>query len=104
LLDEADKDLTCFLSYLIAALQTIKANIGTEVLTVLHASRPQPPSIESILTTLLNEIATIPEGFVLVLDDYHIMNFRPVDGSCNIWRVPSPRPLNAESSSKSILR
>jgi len=27
------------------ALQTIKANIGTEVLAVLHASRPQPPPL-----------------------------------------------------------
>ena len=33
---------------------------------------PQPPSIEAILTTLLNEIAAIPEHFVLVLDDYHV--------------------------------
>ncbi len=40
---------------------------------------PQPPSIESILTTLLNEIATIPDNFVLVLDDYHVIDSKPVD-------------------------
>ena len=46
---------------------------------MLHASQPQPPPIESILTVLLNEIATIPDQFVLVLDDYHAIDSQPVD-------------------------
>ena len=40
---------------------------------------PQPPPTESILTTLLNEITTIPDDFVLVLDDYHVIDAKPVD-------------------------
>ena len=40
---------------------------------------PQPPSIESILTALLNEITTIPDNFILVLDDYHVIDSKPVD-------------------------
>src|SRR5690554_6282949 len=52
-LDEADNDLTRFLSYLIAALQTIVPAIGEGVLSVLQSS--QPPQVESILTALLNE-------------------------------------------------
>ena len=40
---------------------------------------PQPPSTESILTTLLNEITTIPDSFILVLDDYHVVDSKPVD-------------------------
>ena len=40
---------------------------------------PQPPPTESILTTLLNEIATIPDNFILVLDDYHVIDSKPVD-------------------------
>ena len=39
----------------------------------------QPPSIESILTTLLNEITTIPDNFLLVLDDYHVIDSKAVD-------------------------
>src|SRR5687767_4049900 len=35
-LDESDNDLTRFLSYLIAALQTIVPNVGQEVLRVLQ--------------------------------------------------------------------
>ena len=76
-LDEGDKDLTRFLAYLVAALQTIAANIGAGVLAVLQS--PKPPPTESILTSLLNEITTVPDNFVLVLEDYHVIDSKPVD-------------------------
>jgi len=76
-LDEGDNDPTRFLTYLVAALQTIAPKIGTGVLAILQS--PQPSPTESILTTLLNEIATIPDNFVLVLDDYHVIDSKPVD-------------------------
>ncbi len=78
-LDEGDNDPTRFLTYLIAALQTIMANIGAGVLGMLQS--PQPLSIESILTALLNEITTIPDNFILVLDDYHVIDAKPVDNA-----------------------
>jgi len=78
-LDEGDNDPTQFLIYLVAALQTIVPNIGEGVLGVMQS--PQPPSIESILTTLLNEITTIPDDFVLVLDDYHLTDSKAVDNA-----------------------
>src|ERR671920_922473 len=76
-LDEGDNDPSRFLAYLVAALQTIAANIGEGVLGALQS--PQPPPTESILTVLLNEITTIPDDFVLVLDDYHVIDARAVD-------------------------
>ena len=76
-LDEGDNDPTRFLTYIVAALQTIMANIGAGILNVLQS--PQPPSTESILTALLNETTTIPDHFVLVLDDYHVIDSKPVD-------------------------
>ncbi|HET7088089.1 MAG TPA: LuxR family transcriptional regulator, partial [Anaerolineae bacterium] len=78
-LDEGDNDPTRFLVYLVAALQTIAANIGAGVLGVLQS--PQPPPTESILTALLNEITTVPDNFVLVLDDYHVIDSKPVDNA-----------------------
>jgi LuxR family maltose regulon positive regulatory protein len=75
-LDEGDKDLTRFLTYLISALQAVKADIGAGLLGVLES--PQPP-VESILIALLNEAAAIPHSFALVLDDYHLVDARPVD-------------------------
>jgi len=76
-LDGGDNDPARFLAYLIAALQTIAPSIGEGVLGVLQS--PQPPPTESILTALLNEITTIPNNFVLVLDDYHVIDSKPVD-------------------------
>ncbi len=87
-LDEGDNDPIRFLTYLVAALQTIAPAIGAGVLGALQS--PQPPSTESILTALLNEINTIPnnlstppaiaeQDFVLVLDDYHLIEAKPVD-------------------------
>ncbi|MCL4562057.1 MAG: LuxR C-terminal-related transcriptional regulator [Chloroflexi bacterium] len=76
-LDEGDNDPVRFLSYLVAALQTIKAEIGAGVLVALQS--PQPPPTELLLTTLLNELASIPDNFVLVLDDYHVIDSKPVD-------------------------
>jgi LuxR family maltose regulon positive regulatory protein len=81
-LDEGDKDLTRFLAYLVAALQTIAPNIGASVLGVLQS--PQPPPAESILTALVNEITAIPDNFVLVIDDYHILDAGPGEGSASV--------------------
>jgi LuxR family transcriptional regulator, maltose regulon positive regulatory protein len=76
-LDEEENDQLRFLTYLVAALQTIAPHIGQGVLDVLQSSQPPPP--EALLTVLLNEIATITDPFVLVLDDYHMIDARPVD-------------------------
>src|SRR5207302_11327223 len=76
-LDEGENDPARFLTYLVAALQTIAANIGEGVLGVLQS--PQPPPPEAMLTALLNDLTTILDDFVLVLDDYHVIEAKPVD-------------------------
>jgi LuxR family maltose regulon positive regulatory protein len=78
-LDEADSDLMHFLTYLVAALQTVAPTLGSGVMGALQG--PQPPPPEALLTTLLNEITIIPEPFVLVLDDYHLTDATPIDGA-----------------------
>ncbi len=75
--DEGDNDPARFLSYIVAAMQTIEANIGAGISGALQ--NPQLPSIELLLTSLLNEIAAIPVSFILVLDDYHLIDSQPVD-------------------------
>src|SRR2546422_1240153 len=76
-LDKGESDPTRFLTYLVAALRTIAPTIGEGVLGALQS--PQPPPPESMLTALLNEIITIPDNFVLVLDDYHVLEAKAVD-------------------------
>lgn len=75
-LDEADNDSTRFLTYLIMAVQTVFPNVGAEVLRMLQSA--QPPQIESLLTILLNEVYTIPDPVILILDDYHVIENKVV--------------------------
>ncbi len=76
-LDAGDNDPARFLMYLVAALQTIASQIGGGVLAALQS--PQPPSTVALLTTLLNEIAAIPDRVILVLDDYHAVDSKSID-------------------------
>lgn len=76
-LGEGDDDPARFLAYLVAALQTISASVGETVSGALRA--PQPPSTEAILTSVLNEIANTSKPFLLVLDDYHVIEAKPID-------------------------
>ncbi len=76
-LDEGDNDTARFLTYLVAVLQTIAATIGEGALGALQSS--QSPSTEAVLTALLNDLTTISDQFVLVLDDYHVIDSKPVD-------------------------
>jgi LuxR family transcriptional regulator, maltose regulon positive regulatory protein len=70
-LDANDNDPVCFWTYVIAALQTLRFDLGASALTLLEA--PQSPPIESILIQVLNDVAAFPDRFVLVLDDYHVI-------------------------------
>ena len=76
-LDDGDNDLGRFLTYLIGALQTIKADTGQGVLAALQSLSPVNP--EPILTSLLNEVAAFPDHLVLVLDDYHVIESQAID-------------------------
>jgi LuxR family maltose regulon positive regulatory protein len=76
-LDEGDSDPARFLTYIVAALQTIEPAIGEGVLRALQSSQPSPP--EATLTALLNDLTTIRDPFALVLDDYHVIDAKPVD-------------------------
>jgi LuxR family transcriptional regulator, maltose regulon positive regulatory protein len=76
-MDEGDNDPARFLVHLVAAVQTIAAGIGTGVMAALQS--PQPPPVKALLTVLLNEITTISDNFILVLDDYHVIEAKPID-------------------------
>ncbi|MFN2186013.1 MAG: LuxR C-terminal-related transcriptional regulator, partial [Anaerolineae bacterium] len=78
-LDEGDNDPARFLAYLIAALRTIEATIGRGVLSALQS--PQPPPAESVLISLINEVAALPDSVILIFDDQHTIESSPVDNA-----------------------
>jgi len=76
-LDENDSDLVRFLLYFVSAMQTIAPKCGESVVSMLRASQTQPTDV--VLTMLLNELAAIPDRFILILDDYHTLDCKPID-------------------------
>src|SRR5215469_6728141 len=75
-----DNEPTRFLTYLIAALQTLDPHIGTVGLALLRM--PQPMLMETALTTLANDLVNhAVEDFALVLDDYHLITAEPIHRS-----------------------
>lgn len=71
-LDEGDNDEALFWRYVIAALQTVEADLGRDALQLLRAV--QRPATQVVLTTLLNGLVSLPRGAILILDDYHLIS------------------------------
>src|SRR6478752_2564893 len=70
-LDEGDNDPTRFLAYLMGAIQMQRPAIGQELLAALQS--PQPPPVEHVVRSLINQLAAAQVPLVVVLDDYHVI-------------------------------
>ena len=100
-LDAGDNDPARFLSYCVAALRMVHAEIGAAALALLSASQRSP--IEAILTTLVNDIAAATQPFALVLDDYHVIENRVIDDALAflLEHLPSPPGLHLVIATRS---
>jgi LuxR family maltose regulon positive regulatory protein len=97
-LDEDDNDLARFWTYFIAALQTIQPEVGTDVLAILQAS-PLPHS-HALLTPLINDLTAISEKFVLVLDDYHVIEDKTIDQALDYFIEHIPPRMHLVMTSR----
>lgn len=70
-LDKTDNDPERFLAYLIAALQKFDPNIGLELSSMLASG--QIPAAESGVASLVNDILQTGRPFLLILDDFHLI-------------------------------
>ena len=70
-LDESDNEQGIFWRYFISALQNAAGKIGETALSMLSANNG--PGIQTVLATLLNELALMDAPVLLVLDDYHLI-------------------------------
>jgi LuxR family maltose regulon positive regulatory protein len=75
-LDDDDNDPVRFFTYLMAALKTVQADVGTDALALLQA--PQPPPLKTAVTMLINSLTGMPGHLVLVLDDFHVIEHQPI--------------------------
>jgi LuxR family transcriptional regulator, maltose regulon positive regulatory protein len=83
-LDDDDNDPARFLAYLAAAIGRAadEEGIGGGALAALRS--PEPPRIEALAGALVNEVAELPGGLDLVLDDYHAIDSEGVHGIVNM--------------------
>jgi len=75
-LDKTDDDLTIYLTYLIAAMQSIQPGFAQGLAEMAQTPKPPPPQL--LATVFINELGKIPGRFCLVLDDYHHLTVKPV--------------------------
>ena len=74
-LDENDNDPARFILYFIHALRQSFPDIGSGILATIQSSQFGMAHFlsENLLTELINEIDSIPNDFIIVLDDYHVI-------------------------------
>lgn len=70
-LDSADNDAGRFWHYVLTALDRAVPGVSASALGLLRA--PHTPSLEEVLTALINALASTGEDVVLALDDLHLI-------------------------------
>src|SRR2546421_600157 len=75
-LEEGDNDPTRFWRYVLTALDRSGPGAGASALGLLRSSAE--PSLEAVLTTLLNALSALDRDIVLILDDYHVIEAEPI--------------------------
>jgi LuxR family transcriptional regulator, maltose regulon positive regulatory protein len=98
-LDNGDNDPSRLLTHLVAALHGIDADIGSEALHLLHNAQTVP--IEPTLTTLINDVTRASAHILLVLDDYHVIEARPVHEAVTFLLDHLPSQLRLVVASRS---
>ena len=96
-LGRGDNDPLQFWRYVVAALQTVDETVGEAAQAALQTSQPLPP--ETLVATLINDcVASSDERqsspYVLVLDDYHVIENPTIHTSLNFLLDNLPPQLH----------
>ena len=89
-LEESDNDPIRFLLYLLAALQDIIPGAHADLPDLVEGL--QPASFQAVMNILINEIAKYKGLFVLVLDDFHLIQDQSIHDivAFLIEHIPTP--------------
>jgi LuxR family maltose regulon positive regulatory protein len=90
-LDPADDDPARFFTYFIAALQKVDPNLGREIEAVLRSGHLPPAEILS--AALINDLLELEGRFLLVLDDFHVIQDQFILSVLEILLSSPPPPL-----------
>jgi LuxR family maltose regulon positive regulatory protein len=103
-LDSGDNDPARFWRHAFAALDLAQPGIGARIAPLLSLSEPPPSDV--LVTALINDLAQQgepdePREVVLVLDDYHLIDSRPLHASMAFLVEHLPPGLRLVLSSRS---
>ena len=98
-LDANDNEPALFWAYFVRALQRIHAGVGQRAIALLESSHS--PTIESVLSALINEIDAIDADFTVVLDDYHVIDAAPIHSGLTFLLDHLPRRMHVVVASRS---
>ena len=91
-LDSSDNDVVRFLSYLIAALESIQSGIGMDARSLLRAPQPAPPQL--VLAHIISELESMQTPLILVLDDYQFITARVIHDTVSFFLDHLPTNLH----------
>jgi LuxR family maltose regulon positive regulatory protein len=91
-LDHSDSDIVVFLQYFIAAVQEVYAGACAETLALCKSAVGATPA--GLTSSLINELDALPGEFVLVLDDYHVIDNQAVHELIATMILHPPRSLH----------
>lgn len=92
-LDKDDNDLRQFLSYFVAAVQSIYPHACEDIQYL--ARTPQLPTLSTLVSRLSNELDAIDQPFILAIDDYQMIDVQsPVNELLQLLLEHPPIPLH----------
>jgi len=91
-IDSSEDDFPRFLAYLLAALNKIDPSIDDSALRVYSAA--QPGMQQASMTVLINQITRIPHDFILVLDDFHLVQESSIHQAIDYLLQHQPQQLH----------
>ena len=98
-LDPSENEPRLFWAYVITALQRTNGVLGANAFALLHSSRQ--PDIDAVVATLINEITAADTDFVLVLDDYHVIDEPSIHASVTFLLDRLPPRMHVMIASRS---
>lgn len=87
-----DNDPIQFFRYILGALQTVNLTIGEQIDEILKS--PQPPGLDTIVVSMINELISHREPIILVIDDYHLIKEDAIHDAMSLWLHHQPSHIH----------
>ncbi len=91
-LDAEDNDFYRFFNCVLEALRRNKLPIGETLLQMLRSG--MPPSQDNLVALFLNEVSTLAQDCILVIDDYHLIHNPAIHSAFHQVIEDSPRQIH----------